>query len=40
MIKILLITLILSLSYFGKMLEHIKELENEKRGERKWKDYI
>lgn len=30
MIKILLIALILSLSYFGKMLKRIKELENEK----------
>lgn len=28
MITILLIALVLSLSYFGKMLEHIKELEN------------
>lgn len=31
MIKILMIALILSLSYFTKMLKHIKELENKEK---------
>lgn len=31
MIKILSIALILSLSYFGKMLKHIKELEDKQK---------